>query len=513
MCCVRRADVSNLAVPTPATPPAPMAPLAPLSPLGPGTVGRRLAIRVTSLVALVAVVLSALTAFSTATLMTRGLDRQLDAAFNRQIQRGPHDHPRGRTPAPANGQLVGTILVSVSSGSVRGGVVSDSDTGVEALTVEAAEHLLQVPITGRHVSIDVPGYGRYRATAVAQPDGVSVVALPLRDVETTVIEMLLMATALTLIAIGLAILAVRRVVVASLAPLNRLAATAQQVSQLDLARGEVELGVRVAAEDADPHTEVGRVGTALNHLLGNVEGALAARWASEQKVRRFVADASHELRNPLAAIRGYAELTRRNRAELPADTAFAMERVESEAERMSRLVEDMLLLARMDSNPNLTLESVDLGDLVVNAVSDAQAADPAYDWGVELPETPVLGRADRHRLHQVVANLLANARKHTPPGTTVTVGVRAEGPQAVISVIDDGPGIDPAIIDTVFERFTRADTARTRSGTSKDSTGLGLAIVASVMEAHGGSARVRSHPGHTEFELRLPTAAPSAAAE
>ncbi|GAB3706955.1 sensor histidine kinase [Mariniluteicoccus flavus] len=483
--------------------PAP-GPLEPVAPLGPGTLGRKLLLRVALLVTAVAIALSTLTALSTAQLMTRSLDRQLDAAFSRQMERGPRDNRGGgRPPVPANGQPVGALLVDTTSGTVRGGEVSDSSAGVEALTVVAAERLLSVPADGRRESVVVPGYGRYRVKAVGSQAGTAVVALPLREVERTLVQILSMAVALTMLAIGAAVLGVRRVVRESLKPLNRLAGTAHQVSQLELSRGEVDLGVRVPEADADPRTEVGQVGTALNHLLANVEGALATRQASETKVRQFVADASHELRNPLAAIRGYAELTRRDRADLPPDTAFAMDRVESEAERMSRLVEDLLLLARMDSNPNLQLEPVNLNDLVLNAVSDAQAANPAYDWGVELAETPVRGVADRHRLHQVVANLLANARKHTPEGTAVTVAVRQEGPDAVITVTDDGPGIDPAIVDRVFERFTRADTARTRSGLAKDSTGLGLAIVQSVMEAHGGRASVESRPGHTEFTLRL----------
>ena len=186
-------------------------------------------------------------------------------------------------------------------------------------------------------------------------------------------------------------LAARAVVARSLRPLNRVAATAQQVSQLELDRGEVALAVRVPPADADPASEVGRVGQAFNHMLNNVEEALAARQASETKVRQFVADASHELRNPLAAIRGYAELTRRSRDELPPDAAYAMSRVESEADRMSHLVEDLLLLARLDSGPDLDLQPTDLTEVVVNAVSDARAAGPDHVWRLAVPDEPVVG--------------------------------------------------------------------------------------------------------------------------
>ncbi len=202
----------------------------------------------------------------------------------------------------------------------------------------------------------------------------------------------------------------------SLRPLNRVAATAQQVSQLPLDRGEVALAVRVPPEDTNPASEVGQVGLAINHMLNNVESALAARQASETKVRQFVADASHELRNPLAAIRGYAELTRRSGEAIPPDTTYALGRVESEAARMSTLVEDLLLLARLDAGPALDIQPTDLTELIINALNDARVAGPDHSWSLALPDEPVMVCGDAHRLHQVVANLLANARTHTPAG-------------------------------------------------------------------------------------------------
>jgi two-component system OmpR family sensor kinase len=316
---------------------------------------------------------------------------------------------------------------------------------------------------------------------------------------------------LTGLAIAGAVVASRTVVRRSLRPLNRVAATAQQVSQLPLDRGEVALAVRVPPEDADPTSEVGRVGQAFNHMLNNVEDALAARQASETKVRQFVADASHELRNPLAAIRGYAELTRRERDSMSANAAFAMSRVESEAERMSHLVEDLLLLARLDSGPSLEVAPVDLTEVVINALSDARAAGPDHVWQLDLPPEPVVALGDRYRLHQVVANLLANARTHTPPGTQVRAAVAVTGPNALVTVTDTGPGIPDDIQARVFERFTRAEVSRVRTpgAESGRSTGLGLAIVAAVVEAHHGSVAVRSRPGLTEFVVSLPLAVPA----
>jgi two-component system OmpR family sensor kinase len=334
------------------------------------------------------------------------------------------------------------------------------------------------------------------------------VGLPLTGVDHLLVELIGTEILLSLLAIGAAALGARTLVERSLRPLNRVAATAQQVSQLQLDRGEVALAIRVPPEDADPTSEVGRVGQAINHMLNNVDGALTARQASEMKVRQFVADASHELRNPLAAIRGYAELTRRSRHQMPSEAAYAMSRVESEAERMSRLVEDLLLLARLDSGPALDVGPVDLTELVLNAVSDARAAGPDHSWTLALPDVPIAAIADANRLHQVVANLLANARTHTPAGTRVQTGLAVDGSTVVLTVVDDGPGVPAEIQGRIFERFTRADTSRVRAvGAAQGaSTGLGLAIVAAVIEAHQGTVTVRSVPGHTEFSVRLPLA-------
>ena len=237
-------------------------------------------------------------------------------------------------------------------------------------------------------------------------------------------------------------------------------------------------------------------------MLDRIAGALSARHASETRVRQFVADASHELRTPLAAIRGYTELAQRKQAQLPEDVAHAMNRVESETARMTHLVEDMLLLARLDTGRPLQRDSVDLTRLVVDAVSDAHIAGPDHHWELDLPDEPVTVAGDEARLHQVLANLLANARTHTPPGTTVTtslaVGDRGD---VVLTVLDDGPGIPHWLQPNVFERFARGDTSRSRIG---GSTGLGLAIVAAVVRAHGGTIGVQSVEGRTEFTVRLP---------
>ncbi|EEP75083.1 histidine kinase [Micromonospora sp. ATCC 39149] len=288
---------------------------------------------------------------------------------------------------------------------------------------------------------------------------------------------------------------------ATLRSLRRVADTATRVTELPLDRGEVALSVRVPAADTDPRTEVGQVGAALNRMLGHVAAALAARQASETRVRQFVADASHELRTPLAAIRGYAEVARRGRDRVPPDVAHALRRVESESTRMTSLVDDLLLLARLDSGRPLAVEPVDLTALVVDAVSDAHVAGPEHRWQLDLPGTELVVPGDAARLHQVVANLLTNARVHTPPGTTVTARLAAAPDGAVLGIADDGPGIPADLQGEVFERFARGDSSRSRA---HGSTGLGLAIVAAVVDAHHGRVEVRSRPGHTVFTVVLP---------
>jgi two-component system, OmpR family, sensor kinase len=487
------------------------------NPFGRHTLGRQLVVRVTVLVALAALLITTATALAAQQLLMSQLDRQLDEVTARL--RDPAGAPVSGLLRP--GQPIGTLLVLYDDdGAPRteGRLTEQGASGrggaaVTDLPDAAVEQLRDVPTDGTKSSISLSELGHYRVVGyrvvVGGTDPATlVVGVPLHEVDETIAQLVGLAALFSLFAIAGTVFASRSLVVRSLRPLNRVAATAQQVSQLKLDRGEVALAVRVPPEDANPASEVGQVGQAINHMLNNVEEALAARQASETKVRQFVADASHELRNPLAAIRGYAELTRRDREQLPTEAAYAMSRVESEADRMSHLVEDMLLLARLDSGPDLDLQPCDLSEVVINAVSDARAAGPDHVWQLNLPQYPVIAYGDRHRLQQVMANLLANARTHTPPGTYVHTEVSVSGPDAVVTVTDNGPGIPPEVSNRVFERFARGDESRRRTpGTDAGgSTGLGLAIVAAVVAAHHGNVAVSSQPGYTQFTVRLPLA-------
>ena len=367
----------------------------------------------------------------------------------------------------------------------------------------------------------------YRLTKVqVSSDDILITGLPLATVDSTLnnvenTEHVVFATVLLL-----AVVLGAGLIQFSLRPLRRVAATATRVTELPLDSGEVTLPAGVP--DTDPRTEVGRVGAAFNRMLFHVEKALGRRAASEARLRRFAADASHELRTPLSAIRGYAELALRHPGPVPEDVEHALRRVQSESARMTVLVDDLLLLARLDAGRPLEREPVDLSRLVIETTSDARVARGDHRWRLDLPDEPVMVEGDEHRLHQVMANLLSNAGKHTPAGSTVNValalgataagtgtttagtaavqrGVVPSGPRVELSITDDGPGIPPELLPELFERFTRGDTGRAREvSAAGKSTGLGLAIVDAVVAAHSGCITVTSRPGMTRFAILLP---------
>lgn len=433
------------------------------------------------------------------------------------LRRGGGMHgPPAELDVPGQGAGTINLIDDADGGGVRGGYV-DEDGAWQELADGQVEALVRVEPDADPHTVDVADLGSYRVVATTTPDGgLLVTGVSTEEATTTVRQYLLVETLVAGLGIGVAALAGGALVRRELRPLERIVATATRVSEVPLHEGAVAVLERVPVADTDPTTEVGQVGTALNRLLGHVEGALAARHASETQVRQFVADASHELRTPLASIRGYAELVRRMPDEVPDGALRAMERVESEARRMTTLVEDMLLLARLDAGRPLDRVDVDLTALAIEAVSDAHAAGADHVWQLDLgaagtgdddgergggPAAVVTGDADR--LRQVLVNLLANARVHTPPGTTVLTALRTDGGTVTLTVQDDGPGIPEDLRPQLFQRFTRGDGSRSPGN---GSSGLGLAIVDAVVRAHGGRIALDGAPGATAFTVTLPSA-------
>ena len=470
----------------------------------PWTLRRRLLVIVAALLVAVSAVIGVATVLVFHSSTVERLDTSLRATASRATDVAPPGFPADpratvleflRVP----GQPVGTLGVLVAGDSVVGGYISEDGELLEA-DAAATSALATVPADGEPHTIAAGALGDYRALAVeTQPQVRTVLALPLTDVNAATAQLAWTVAIVAAAGLLLALVVGWLVVSRALAPLARVTATAQRVSELPLDRGDVDLAERVA--EADEVTEVGRLGMAFNRMLGHVASALSAREQSEQKVRRFVADASHELRTPLASIRGYAELTRLHGGELPPDVVHAISRIESESVRMTELVEDLLLLARLDEGRELAAVPVDLARVVVEAVGDAQAAGPEHEWEVRLPDAATTVTGDEPRLRQVVTNLLANARVHTPEGTSVVATLEHDGDEVVFSVEDDGPGIPPELAASLFERFARGDSSRSRRA---GSTGLGLAIVRAVTLAHGGTVSAASEPGATRFAVRLP---------
>ncbi|MEU6670630.1 HAMP domain-containing sensor histidine kinase [Streptomyces sp. NPDC046727] len=404
-----------------------------------------------------------------------------------------------------------TIVAKVRSGSAAEGKVGYKSTDTLQMSAKSLGRaqlaVLDSVVRDRKPhTVDVPGLGSYRVEYASGPGGDYYVGFPTTETDGTINALILIEVSVTVAGLVAAGIAGTVIVGVATHPLRRVAATATRVSEIPLHTGEVKLSERVPEAECDPHTEVGQVGAALNRMLDHVHGALHARQQSEMRVRQFVADASHELRTPLASIRGYAELTRRGREQVGPDTRHALGRIESEAGRMTLLVEDLLLLARLDAGRPLQFEHTDLVPLVVDTLSDSRAAGMDHNWRLDLPDEPALVSADAARIQQVLVNLLGNARKHTPPGTTVTARVQRRGPWMCVDVEDNGQGIPPELLPHVFERFARGDSARSRA---TGSTGLGLAIVHAVAAAHGGAVTVESVPGRTVFTVRLPALAPA----
>ncbi|MFJ2397323.1 sensor histidine kinase [Streptomyces sp. NPDC087843] len=470
--------------------------------LPPRTLHGQLTAGLVALLALACLAVGITTALALRGFLMGRLDEQLATSGGRFAASLEHEaKPDADNRPDTRGTAKSTFGARLLDGTVtQAAVVYDTTDRPLRLTHKDRHALAGIPADGRGHSIRLSTLGAYRVTAVRGDDqDILITGLPLHPVEETVhrleaVESVLFGTALVITGISAAVW-----VRISLRPLQRVTARAAEVASLPLASGEIAMPGPLA--DTDSRTEVGRVGTALNHMLGHVEDALTRRQASEERLRQFAADASHELRTPVANIRGHAELALRHHGPVPGEVRHALERIDGESQRMTRIVDDLLLLARLDAGRSLQHAAVDLTLLILNATDDARAAGPDHRWLLELPEEPITVTGDAHRLQQAIGNVLANARTHTPPGTEVTIRLTTDQTKATVSVTDNGPGIPEELQPEVFGRFVRADHARSRNA---GSTGLGLAIVHAVITAHGGTVTVTSSPGRTTFRLTLP---------
>ncbi|GAB7035478.1 HAMP domain-containing sensor histidine kinase [Streptomyces sp. NPDC021749] len=470
--------------------------------LVPRTLRSQLTAGLVALLALACLAVGITTVVALEGFLVSRLDQQLSASAGRFAVSLEHEaRPDADNRPDTRGQSDGTFGARLLHGTpTQAAVVRDQTDAAVPLSAADRRALAALPVDGSGHSIRLATLGRYRVNAVPGDDrDVLITGLPLHPVEETVhrleaVEAAVFGGALVVTGV-LGALWVRL----SLRPLRRVTTTAARVAELPLASGEVAMPAPVPV--ADPRTEVGQVGTALNRMLGHVGNALERRHASENRLRHFAADASHELRTPVANVRGHAELALRHKGPVPGEIRRSLERIQAESERMSRLVDDLLLLARLDAGRALERKPVDLTRLVLDAVEDARAVGPRHRWLLDLPETAVTMTGDEHRLQQVLGNLLANARTHTPPGTAVTVRLATDDRGVRLMVLDDGPGVPQEIQPDVFGRFIRIDHSRSRAA---GGTGLGLAIVEAVVTAHHGRVALTSRPGHTEFTVTFP---------
>ena len=389
-----------------------------------------------------------------------------------------------------------TVTLLDPTGAVIGHIGGDL-TGISTGEQFQGFTLAKVAATqGKPFNFNTANDLHYRVIATSLPSGQGSVLISssLENVSKTLKELGFLFLLISLLVLALVGLLARAFIRLSLKPLSEVEVTAAAIAGGDLS---------ARLPQSRPTTEVGKLTTSLNRMLERIEESFAVRVESESKLRRFVADASHELRTPLTAIRGFAELHRQGAVSGEEKTKELVGRIEKESIRMGSLVEDLLLLARMDQTPELAKEPVDLDTLVHEVVASARAAGPDHPITINIPSGDNFVLGDSIRVHQAIANLLANARTHTPSGTPITVAIKELENETTITVADKGPGLSHADQEKIFERFYRADTSRAR--TKGEGSGLGLSIIDAVMKAHGGSVSVLSELGQgCEFTLHFP---------
>ena len=400
--------------------------------------------------------------------------------------------PLQRVPTSISLTLIGPAGIVL--GQIGGDLNSTEITSyLQSITPEQVIERANRPFT-----IEAP-QSDFRVIAQRLPTGLGivVVAQSFEDIDRTLLRLQGLFILIGLVMILFIALASRKVITVGLRPLATVEATAERIAEGDLT---------ARLPDVKPNTEVGRLVNTLNMMLGRIEESFSARVDSESKLRRFVADASHELRTPITAIRGFAELHRQGAVTGEEKTKELIGRIENESKRMGSLVEDLLLLARLDQSREMKAEPVNLSKLVLDAVESARAAGPNHIVNFNKSDEEIYALGDNDRIHQVVANLLANARTHTPAGTKIDVSVNQSEDGVRIRIADNGPGLSEKDQSRIFERFYRADASRVR--TDGEGTGLGLSIVDAVMRAHAGQVSVESELGKgAAFTLFFPLSA------
>lgn len=439
--------------------------------------------------------------------LLRELDRDLDDTARRLASSLEIPGPDGRLGPGSRldrpGFDVGT-LIAVVGPQVTEGAYIGPDGQLRVLDTEdlsqfrSATWLVGEPQT---IHLDA-GLREVRATLVGQVgESQLLVGLPMNEIRQTIARLTVVVFLVVGSVVAVAALIGMWGLRVALRPLDRMRETAHTISEQSFDQRDSRLIERVPDHLANPRTEIGQLGASFNHMLDHIDQALVARARSEDKVRQFVSDASHELRTPLASIRGYSEITLQHEKKLPQPVRSSLARIEAESIRMSHLVDDLLLLARLDEGERGQAVAVNMSDVATDVVADASVRWPEHTFEVVGATEPHLVTGDRDQLVQMLTNLTQNAAVHTLQGTTVTITVDSDESNVTLRVEDDGPGIPAAIRDTLFERFRRADKGRSRAS---GSTGLGLAIVSSIVGAHGGTIDVESTPGQTEFRVRLP---------
>jgi two-component system OmpR family sensor kinase len=424
-----------------------------------------------------------------------GIARDQDDYFGHDAAH-PHatQNPGGRTPLQRIPTSTSVTLLD-ATGAVTGALGGDLNAAPVTDYLAGITPAKAASFKGEAFTIDAKG-NDFRAVALVLPNGQGTVvaAQSLNELDRTVGKLGFFFLLIGLLLITLIAIASRIVIKLGMRPLEDVEVTAEQIAAGDLS---------ARMPDANPHTEVGRLVTSLNSMLTRIESAFDARTESENKLRRFVADASHELRTPLTAIRGFSELYRQGAVSGEEPTRDLLGRIEGESKRMGSLVEDLLLLARLDQAREMEFKPVNLNELVESAVVSARAAGPEHPVTFSAPSDEFFALGDEPRIHQVVANLLANARAHTPAGTKIDVSLLRDSDGIRISVADNGPGLSAEDQKKIFERFYRADSSRVR--VDGEGSGLGLSIVDAVMAAHGGTVTVQSELGKgATFTLFFP---------